>query len=79
MAHVICQYVVDDGECFDELFLEGTFKRVEWDGMTLYAGGRTIHSSEHFRDIREGRAYGYFGGATDIKYLKIDDKVYIGD
>ena len=74
MAHVICRYT--DDEC-DELFLEGTYKRVTWDGLSLHAGNHHIMSHEYFIDQIERTGEGYMGGATDIQYLEIDNKVYV--
>lgn len=85
MAHVICKYTVECGDPddfgFEELFLEGTYKRCEWDGLSLHVAGKIIHSHEYFLDAikNDPMHCGYYGGANDIQYLKIDDTVYIGD
>lgn len=78
MAHVIVKYIEDYGE-IEELFLEGTYNRVSWDGLSLRVGNKYIRTHQFFEDHISRTGEGYMGGATDIQYLKIDDKVYIGD
>lgn len=85
MAHVICRYRVETtsdengADGFDERFLEGTYKKVEWDGLSLLEGNRRIYSHEWFVNEVETTGSGYWGGANDILYLKIDDDIYIGN
>ena len=58
----------EDGYSYPEfnLFLEGTFKKVEWDGKILTVKGREIRT--HF-------ASDY--GCDDIRYLEIDGMIII--
>ena len=71
MAHVKVKYVE---EVYDQDFggsypvwkvLEGTYKRVIWDGNSLIVGNRKIIT-------KEISTY----GTNDIEYLEIDGEVY---
>ena len=77
MAHVKVKYV-EETCCADEhgfimsypewKFLEGTYKKVIWDGLSLTIGNKKIITSA-LSDY----------GKNDIEYLEIDGKVYIDE
>lgn len=74
MAHVKVKYVEET--YFPERntswpvrkVLEGTYKKVIWDGLSLTIGNKNIITSA-LSDY----------GINDIEYLEIDDEVYIGE
>lgn len=78
MAHVKCKYSVEDEEgCFEDLFLEGDYKKVAWDGEILLVGNKRIRSRMYYENNLERTGYGYLGGYNDIWFLQIDDDIYI--
>ena len=74
MAHVKVKYVEetyfpDQNTCWPvRKVLEGTYKKVTWDGLSLTIGNKNIITSA-LSDY----------GINDIEYLEIDGEVYIGE
>lgn len=55
-THVVVQYTVPNWDdccgCWPrECYFEGDVKTVDWDGLTLKIGRRTIYSHEHYQDF----------------------------
>ena len=77
MAHVKVVWSQGSYASYDELFLEGDYKRVSFDGMELVVGNKRIRDLVWFQEKAEEENNPYIlNDASEILYLEIDGKVF---